>query len=291
MKKTLKTMLWAFTTVTMLAGSVMPVSAEYDTSGNHYYEIIPVCEYDENNENLIKLCQRATWTENADVAVDTSSKEFKQFLKNAKNVTSTYYNTMSNGDWYFVICRVAGFDADGNAVVVDEIDNTVKEFDTNNKPVFEVQMPGEPEISVLYGFDYYEGYLDQIKTGFCRLLVRYDENGEPEIVKAPKYNSEAQAYLTKDLHTGEDIFVKYNPNYSPVNDDRSEQCWIIRKGDSTLDGAVDIRDVTRYARHIVKLDEIPSYADVISDLDKNGTIDVKDLASLKSYLIGEKTNL
>lgn len=58
------------------------------------------------------------------------------------------------------------------------------------------------------------------------------------------------------------------------------------KGDSNLDGVVDVRDVTVLNRHIVKAEAMTSsIAFKNSDILEDAVIDVKDLGYLKKYLI------
>lgn len=56
-------------------------------------------------------------------------------------------------------------------------------------------------------------------------------------------------------------------------------------GDINNDGIIDIRDVTKYARIIVRLDDIDNTAYKLGDIIIDGSVDIKDLAQLKKYLI------
>ena len=283
MKKMFKPMVSAVCTAAILASSAMPVFAEYNYEDKTYAFVTKTYENDLKNENLISLYPSAS------VSIDITTDEFQKFMKYADR-TLNDDNRFSNGDWYVIDIWLAGYDENGNAVVSDCIGGELQGFDAANNPVVVKKPYGEQAIAITYGFDY-DVYGGQIVTGFNRVLIRIDENGEPQFVKTKSLDSSRTLWQTQDLHTGENIIVKENPKWIWDDKDTELPYFVLEKGDSTLDGIVDIRDVTQYARHIVKLAEIPSYADMVADLDKNGTIDVKDLASLKSYLIGEKTNL
>ncbi|MGN0606643.1 MAG: glycoside hydrolase family 9 protein [Oscillospiraceae bacterium] len=56
-------------------------------------------------------------------------------------------------------------------------------------------------------------------------------------------------------------------------------------GDVTLDGLVDIRDVTHMAQYIVKMVNLNDEAFANGDIMYDDTVDVKDLSQLKKYLI------
>ena len=291
MKKMFKTMVSAVMAVTMLAGSALNTSAytssEYikEVGEQVYAKVIKTCEYDENNENLIPLGKRA---------IDITSEDFREFVKNAEK--SDEKNRLSNGDWYLITYNILGEDDNENLIISDYYCSELKGFDENNNPIAAATEFMEEDISISYGVtdDLWTG---EIKSGFNRWLIKFDENGEPvRYVTYRQYNGEGAGKgvtRTVDLHTGEDIIIKfYDCDFHYEDYLAGKKPYeVIKRGDATLDGSVDIRDVTMYARHIVKIVEIPSYADMVADLDKNGTIDVKDLASLKSYLIGEKDSL
>lgn len=74
-----------------------------------------------------------------------------------------------------------------------------------------------------------------------------------------------------------DLLTKINADINGTGD--------IVPGDANADGEVDIRDVTMYARYIVKLADLNDEQFNNADIIRDGTVNIKDLRQLKKYLI------
>ncbi|MGN0607137.1 MAG: dockerin type I domain-containing protein [Oscillospiraceae bacterium] len=66
---------------------------------------------------------------------------------------------------------------------------------------------------------------------------------------------------------------------------------VTKLGDATNDGGIDVRDVTAMCQHIVKLETLTGQGAINADINKDGTVDVKDLSQLKKYLINAISSL
>lgn len=263
---------------------ISAVSAEnYDTDfsrTNGYIMTLKMYETSEDNENFININEIAHLLKHTDVGtrklyIDAESDEFKTFIKNAHKVDADH----NVGNCYFIGCAFLGFNEDGEAVFGDNPIAYGYEFDENNNPVFKLA-PGDPSMACTYGYNPEENYA--IVNGFNRLLIRTDENGEPQLVRTECVNAGLNITKTIDINTGEEILVK---------DIMSLNCKVIETGDATTDGEIDVRDITLYNQHIVKLKEIPDYAEKVADINSDGTIDLKDLGLIKQYIIGLRDSL
>lgn len=263
---------------------ISAVSAEnYDTDfsrTNGYIMTLKMYETSEGNENFININEIAHLLKHTDVGtrklyIDAESDEFKTFIKNANKVN----HEVIPGKCYFIGCAFLGFNEDGEAVFGDNPIANGYELDENNNPVFTLDY-GEPSICIFYGYNSENNY--PITNSFNKILIRTDENGEPQVVKMKSVNTDLDIVKTIDINTGEEILVK---------DIMSLNCKVIETGDATTDGEIDVRDVTLYNQHIVKLKEIPDYAEKVADINSDGAIDLKDLGLIKQYIIGLRDSL
>ena len=269
---------------TMSCISAVSVSAadySYFSRTSGHIMTLKMYETSEGNENFININEIAHLSRNTNYGtrklyIDAEADEFKTFIKNAHKVDADH----NVGNCYFIGCAFLGFNENGEAVFGDNPVANGYELDENNNPVFTLDY-GDPEIACTYGYNPERNYA--IVNGFNRLLIRTDENGEPQLVRTECVNSGLNIIKTIDINTGEEILVK---NIFSI-----ENCKVIESGDATTDGEIDVRDVTLYNQHIVKLKEIPDYAEKVADINSDGTIDLKDLGLIKQYIIGLRDSL
>ncbi len=137
----------------------------------------------------------------------------------------------------------------------------------------------EPAIGVLLGFDE-NGY--EIIAGANDFLIWFDEENNPMIIKTSRIGVTEDGdkiFKTNDVVTGEEIVVISNGSFGGNAD------VIARCGDSSLDGTVDVRDVTTINQHIIKENILPDYTETVADVNNDGNIDISDLGMLKKYVI------
>lgn len=263
--------------------SAVSASAEnydYFSRTDGHIMTLKMYETSEGNENFVNINGIAHLSRNTNYGthksyIDIESDEFKTFIKNAHKIN---YELIP-GKCYFIGCAFLGFNEDGEAVFGDNPIANGYELDENNNPVFTLDY-GDPAIECLYGFSTEKN--EYIGGGFNRILIRVDENGEPQVVETEYVNPDLDITKTIDINTGEEILVK---------DIMSLNCKVIETGDATTDGSIDVRDVTLYNQSVVKLKEIPDYAEKVADINTDGTIDLKDLGLLKQYIIGVRDSL
>lgn len=235
MKKTLKSILSGAMILSMLGGYAVPVSAETDSTGEFYYKSVPC-----RNENI-----------------DMDSKEFHDFLQNAEIYNSGFQHSAED-KFYTIQYNIIGNDKNGNPIITDKYSCALKGFDENDVPIIMYEQLAIPDLAMLCGFDSEFG---PIYCGYNEFLVRENENGERKLVNMEWIKTNNKFYISRtvDLHTGKNIIVKQKNNtYDYV---------VIEQGDVNLDENVNIIDVAKYAQHIIKISEIPEYADIAADMN------------------------
>ncbi len=252
---------------TMSCISAVSVFASEDYNSKYIQTI--KAEDSIKNENFIGV---SDYSEKKHICIDTKSDEFKTFVENA---CKTY---IKGDNVYFISCVFLGYNENGEALISDNPIASGYELDENNNPVV-VLGYGDPATARIYGYNPEYG---AICAGINRLLIRVDENGEFQIINAIPVSNSPDITKTIDIDTGKEILVK---------DISFSYHKVIETGDATTDGEIDVRDVTLYNQHAVKLKEIPDYAEKVADINSDGTIDLKDLGLIKQYIIGLRDSL